>query len=522
MSEELRSKAARGGWIMMIGILASRMLGILRDTLMVSEFGRTVQTDAYRLAFQVPDLIFFLLSSGALSSAFIPVFSEYYHNDRKSEAWKIFSSVLNIAFTFLTIIIGIAWYFAEELATLTAPGKTHDLIPLIASMSRILLPAQLAFVVGGLFFGTLYARNHFKAPSLAPNIYNIGIISGILIFSHWVEPSIMGLAWGALLGAYVGNVIIPIGIVMRSGWEYSFKFNVSHPGVKKVFKLMLPVVLGLSLPSVYGMIMQGFGSYFPNGVNTSLDLANKLIHVPLGVFGQSMAIGAFPILSRHFSQKRMDLFSDQLSDTLGRIIYLTIPISLLMIVIPKDIVRVLLEYGKFSSSDTQSVAECLQFFAIGVGAWCLQPVLMRAYYAMHLSWKPILFGTMTTIIFYLLAFSLIQTSLGYLGLPLAGAMVPYVLIIWMINSLKKDIVEFDVKKILSTFVLSIICAIGMGFIVWVLSCLMPEKTSLYKNLYAGFRFFMLSGLGLIIYVILTRVFKVPESKITDCLFKKYF
>ncbi len=270
---------------------------------MTAKFGLNGTTDAYRLAFAVPDAIFFLVAGGALSSAFIPVFSSFLHTDKEDEAWELFNVVVTVMSIAVIVLVGVAWIFAPTLISHYAAGKDPSLFPLIVRMTRIILPAQFAFFIGGLMIGTLYARQRFVMPGLAPNIYNIGIILGAFVFSMFVTPGIVGMSWGALFGAFAGSLLLPLWAVYRLGGRYRPSLNVRAPGVKKVFALMLPVVLGLSLPAVYGLIMQSLASKYPEGINTAVDLANRLMQAPLGVFGQSLALAAFPALSQFFAQK---------------------------------------------------------------------------------------------------------------------------------------------------------------------------------------------------------------------------
>jgi putative peptidoglycan lipid II flippase len=451
---------------MMISLLLSRVLGIVRDIVMTYMFGGNANTDAYRLAFQIPDLLFFLIAGGALSSAFIPVFSEYLHTDKEEEAWHIFSVVTTVMSLIVGGFIVVAWIFAPQLSHVVAPGKPDELLPLISYMSRIVLPAQFAFFIGGLMFGTLYARQVFTVPGLGPNVYNIGMIFGAVVISHFVTPGVVGMSWGALVGAVIGNLVIPYFVMAKLGMQFKPSLDTRHPGVRKVFKLMLPVVLGLSLPGVYALIMQGFGSYYPDGVNTYLDLSNRLMQAPLGIFGQSLAIAVFPALTQFFAQNRMDLYRTQLASTMRTVVYLTLPISAIMLAMSHQIVAALYEGGKFGATQTSAVAACLQLFAVGVFAWCLHPVLMRGFFAVQNSVTPILLGTATTVVFVTLVFILKATPLGFYALPAASSISAVLLVMMLTIAVSKRIGGLDIRSILVTFGKSLVASVPVGLVAY--------------------------------------------------------
>ncbi len=451
---------------MMLSLLLSRVLGLVRDAVMSGMFGSDSTTDAYRLAFSIPDLLFFLLAGGALSSAFIPVFSEYLHTKREDDAWKVFSVVTTVMTLSLVVLIAAAWIFAEPLSHAIAPGKPDSLIPLIAHMSRILLPAQLAFFIGGLMFGTLYARQVFAVPGLGPNVYNLGIIFGAVALSGLFTPGVIGMSWGALIGAVIGNLVIPYFAMRKLESRFHFSLDVSHPGVKKVFRLMLPVVLGLSLPGVYALILQWFGSFYPEGVNTWLDYANKLMLAPVGIFGQSLAIGAFPALSQFFAQERMDLFKATLAKTMRTVVYISLPVTAILLALGPQVVQAVYQHGKFDAEDARNVAAMLALFGYGIFAWCLHPVLMRAFFAMHNTWLPILMGTGTTFVFVGLVAALRASPLGPSALPLASSISAGLLVIALTLSLRSKIGAFGIAGIAATFLKAALASAVIGGLVY--------------------------------------------------------
>lgn len=496
---------------MMVSLLLSRVLGIVRDIVIAWKFGQNQFTDAYILAFQIPDLLFYLVAGGALSSAFIPVFSEYWHTGRREEAWKVFSVVTTVLSLVIAVFIVAAAMTSVQLAHLVAPGKP-ELAELIASMSRILLPAQFAFFIGGLMMGTLYARQVFSVPGLGPNVYNLGIIMGALVISQFVSPGVAGMAWGALVGAIVGNLIIPIVAMTRLGSQFRISFDLSHPGVKKVFALMAPVVLGLSLPGVFSMITRGFSSlYRIEGLNTAMETANRLMQAPLGIFGQSLALAAFPALAQFYAQQRMDQYRGQLAATLNVIVYLSVPVSALLIALPEPIVRAAFEHGQFTARNTEMTAACLRMFAIGIVAWCVHPVAMRAFFAVQRSWPPILMGTATTGLFIGLSYAVLSGGLGYPMLALAGSIAAFALAAMLLAGISRAAGGLELGGLMATLGKSVAAA---GLAVGPAALLVPWLLTLGKGASIAATFGLCLACAWAYYFV-TRAMKMEQTATVD-------
>jgi putative peptidoglycan lipid II flippase len=455
---------ARAGGIMVASLFLSRVLGFVRDMVITAKFGQSDLTDAYIVSFQIPDLLFYLIAGGALSSAFIPVFTEYLHTDREDDAWHVFSVVVTVMSAIVLVFIAFAWFFAVPLVHLVAPDIPEANVPLVAQMSRVIVPAQYAFFIGGIMLGTLYARNVFSVPGLAPNIYNIGIIVGALVVSNVVVPGVVGMSWGALVGAFVGNIFIPLLVIRKLGVRFKLSFDTKHEGVRKVFRLMLPVVLGLSLPGVFVIIIRYFASSYPVGVVSALDFANRLMQAPLGVFGQALALAAFPALSQFYAQKRMDMFGDQLSRSLRTVVFLTVPIAVLFVVVPLPIVQAMYQRGSFTLEDAQRTAPALQMFGIGVAAWCVQPLLMRAYFSVQKTWPPVLMGTVTTALFVGASYLLIRGGQGYATLALAASGAALFLAVVMLVAVNRGVCKIDLGGVGTTALKSLLAGgVAAGF-----------------------------------------------------------
>lgn len=397
-----RRSIASGSGVLMAGILLSRILGLVRERVIAHQFGQGFNTDVYNGAFTIPDLLFFLIAGGALSGAFIPVFTDYISTERETDAWRIFSAVASVMTIVVTAFIVLGEIFTPQLVRITNPGFSDipGKVEATVRLTRILLPAQICFFLGGLMMGTQTVRNFFFGQAFGPMIYNLGIIlGGILLAPH---IGVAGLCWGAVGGAVIGNLLLQWYLVRRMGgnfWPSSLRRHFRHPGVRKVWSLMLPVILGLALPQVSTIIGKAFASTLGNGPQSALMNANKLMQVPLGVFAQSIAIASLPAMSAHFARREFSALRQTVNFSLRSILFLTVPSSVLMFVLALPIVQLLLQSGKFHTGDAQMAAAALRYFAVGIFAWSAHSILTRGFYAMQESRVPIVVGTIVTFIF---------------------------------------------------------------------------------------------------------------------------
>lgn len=397
---------------------ASRLLGVVRDAVISGKFGQNFQSDIYNAAFMIPDLLFFLIAGGALSSAFIPVFTEKITNGQEREAWHVFSVVASVMTLIVTLFILIGMAFTEPLVRMLNFGFSDLKVEATVPLTRIVLPSQLCFFLGGLLMGTQYARNRFLIPAIGPLIYNLGIILGGLLLGGRI--GVAGLCWGALGGAIVGNFGLQWWAVWRSGMQFHPSLDWKHPDVMKVWKLMLPVILGLALPQVSIIVNRMFATTLGDGPLSAISNANRLMQVPLGIFAQTMGIAIFPTLSAMAARKEWSELRSTASTGIRFILFLTLPSSLFIIVLSRPIVALLLQHGKFLPGDTLITATALIFYSIGIFAWSAQAVLSRAFYAMQDSRTPVIIGTGVTLLFIPLNWLLMTPlGMGYAGLALA-------------------------------------------------------------------------------------------------------
>ncbi|MCE5198444.1 MAG: murein biosynthesis integral membrane protein MurJ [Armatimonadota bacterium] len=418
MASHQSFKKAAG--LMLVAVIASRLLGFIREMLIARQFGQTGPVSAYYAAFNVPDLLYFFLSSGALSAAFIPVFTERFNTGRQKEAWEVFSIIACFMGIILTAAIVICWIFAKPLVSVLAvPGfvtQHPELVPLTMLLTRIVLPCQLFFFLGGLMMATLQSRQEFRATAAAPVIYNAGIIFGAVILSHWLN--IKGLAFGAMIGALVGNIIYVFYWMKRQGFEFHPSLNIRHPGVVRVASLALPVVLGLGLPQIDVIINRWFASYVSESAPAALNFANRLMQLPLGIFAQAAGTAILPMLAAYAAKNALDDMRSGLGEGLRSIMVESIPATVFMVLMADPLVRTLYMSGEFKPSNVPATVIPLIFYAIGIFAWAGQAIVARGFFALQDTKTPVVTGTVATVIFIPTNFILMKT-MGTGGIALA-------------------------------------------------------------------------------------------------------
>ncbi len=362
--------------------LASRILGLLRDRLLASTFGAGDTLDVYYAAFRVPDLIYNLLILGALSAAFIPLFTGLISNKKEKEAQNLASGIMNlaiIAIVFLSLIL--AW-LSPQLMKLITPGFSPAKMKVVVTFTRIMFLSPLFLGISGVFSGILTSYKRFFVYSLAPIFYNFGIIIGVVFFVRFWGP--IGLAWGVVFGAFL-HMLVQYPAAHRLGFRQSWSFwkYLSDKDVRRVFKLMIPRTMGIAVNQVNLFVITIFASTLASGSLAVFSFAQNLQSVPLGIFGISFAIAVFPTLSALASKKDDQQLIKTFSQTFRQILFFVIPISVFIIILRAQIVRVVLGAGKFSWEDTTLTFQCLGIFALSLFAQSVIPLLARVFYARH-------------------------------------------------------------------------------------------------------------------------------------------
>ncbi|HEV2306699.1 MAG TPA: murein biosynthesis integral membrane protein MurJ [Candidatus Acidoferrales bacterium] len=507
MAHSVNRKIIQSTGIVMASVLISRALGFLRDWTVAHQIGANAMTDAFYAAFTLPDFLNYLVAGGSLSITFIPVFAKFAAENREDEAWHVFSTVMTFMALIVTALVCVAEIFAPQIVSVITPGfgpaeKQH-----VVFLTRLMLPAQFCFVSGGILSAVQYAKGRFVMPSLAPIIYNLGIILGGVFLAS--RMGITGFAVGVLAGALLGNFLLQIYGAQLAGAKFSLGLNLHHPGFKLFIKLSIPIMLALSLPFTDDWIIRWFGSYLAHGSITWLQYGKTLMRVPLGVVGQAIGVASFPILAQLYSEGKFSDLNRVLNDTLKGLMLLLIPISAFAIAESPYVVHLVYSHTRLDEGVLRATATTLALFSLGMFAWGAQNLLARGFYATRNTWMPAILGTALTFADIPLYWWLAGRA-QYVGLALASSIGITVLTIVLFALLGRRTKNHQIGELLAFFVkvtlASVIAAAGVyEFARW-----LAQRIAWQRALGSFEILVVATGAGVLLIFALLKILRVRE------------
>ncbi len=464
MNQKAYKKIGIAALIMMASIFLSRVMGTFREMTIAATAGANSAVDAYRVAFVLPEILNHVLASGFLSVTFIPIFSGYLAKNDEDGGWRIFSVIVTSFGVLLIALIAISMVFAPRIVPLLALGrKDPEFLQMATHMTRIILPAQLFFFIGGLLMAVQFATERFFIPALAPLIYNLGIIAGGLLLGPWM--GVEGFSWGALAGAFVGNFLIQVFGARKSGLHFRPRFDLRHPDLLRYLLLTLPLMLGLTMTFSMEVFSKFFGSFLPAGAISWLDYAKTTMWMLVAFFGQAIGVASYPYMARLAAQQRLAEMNRIFNTMLRYLATLVIPTSVLMWVLRHEILRVLFERRDFLPQDTRMTAIALSGLLVGAVAFAAQTVVNRGFYALQNTLLPAIYGSIAIII-SLPVYWLGLKMYGLLGVALAisiSAMIQVAVLFSIWNRRSNNTESYQVYL---TFSKTVMAGFPLGGILW--------------------------------------------------------
>lgn len=430
--------------------MLSRVTGLVREIVMARLFGAGMAYDAFLLGFRIPNLARDLFAEGALSAAFIPVFTEYLTTRDKKEAGELANLVATAQILFVGGLCLLGVIFSPVLVNLLAPGF-HDVpgkFGLAVTMTRVMFPFLLLVALAAQAMGVLNACNRFAVPAMASSFFNLGSVGFGLVVGFWLGPRlgiepITGMAIGVVLGGAL-QLLWQVPSLRRSGFGYHLRINWSDPGLRRIIGLMGPAILGAAAVQINVMVNTNFASRIEDplrgadGPVSWLGYAFRFMQLPLGVFGVAIAAATLPSISRSAASGKIDEFRRTLSRSLGMVFLLTVPSSVGLVVLGQPMIALIYQGGKFEIYDTQQTALALSCYAVGLAGYSAIKVLAPAFYALGDSRTPMIVSLLSIGINLAAVLTLLTyTNLGHAGLALSTSVVAlfgFLVLFWILRN----------------------------------------------------------------------------------------
>ena len=384
----------------MAAVMLSRIVGFVREIYIAHAFGATPETDAFVAAFTIPDWLNYIVAGGTASITFISIFTRYVSEKREADAQKAFSVVITVMIAVLGVGVVLAEMFTPQILQRYHHEVSPQQLALCTYLTRILLPAQVFFYVGGVVSAVLLSRRMFLLTAVGGIFFNVFIIlGGVLLGSRL---GIASLAYGALAGAFVGPFFINAIGARRAGTQYRPSFEVSNPGFREWVRLSIPLMLGVSLVAADDWIMRYFASGLAGDI-TRLNYAKRLFSVPIAVLGQASGQASMPFFARLFGEKKTQEFAGAVNSSVYRLSATSLLATSWLMAAALPFVDLFLRWGvilrssRFSWEDSQLTATFLFWFAVSLVCWSAQALYARAFYAAGNTLTPMLAGTIITV-----------------------------------------------------------------------------------------------------------------------------
>jgi putative peptidoglycan lipid II flippase len=402
--------------LLMSAVMLSRVIGYAREIYIAWAFGAGTKTDAYVAAFTLPDWLNYILAGGTASITFISIYSRYLSQDKEEDARKTFSAIITIISTVLLALIVIGevdtpaftrWYFR---------GFNPDQVALCSQLTRILLPAQVFFYVGGVVSAVLLSRRLFLLPALGPLLYNVFIILGGVLGAR--RYGISSLAIGALVGSFAGPFLVNAIGARKTNIGFRLNFNYRDQGFREWIRLSIPLMLGVSLVTADDWILRFFASHGAGDI-TRLNFAKRLFAVPIAVLGQATGQASLPFFARLFGEGKRQEFARQVNDSVYRMAAASLLLSAWMMAASLPIIDLAYRRGRFHFQDSQETAVYFFWFALSLALWSAQALYARAFYAAGNTLTPMVASTLITIA-SIPIYNLLYHQHGVVGLAIAS------------------------------------------------------------------------------------------------------
>jgi putative peptidoglycan lipid II flippase len=522
------AQVARSAGIVSLAVMASRVLGLVREMVFAYFFGasKSYATDAFVMAFRIPNLLRDLFAEGALSSAFVPVFSEYLVKKDEKEAFRLSNLVATTLILILGTLVVLGIIFAPQIVNIFASGfkETPGKFELTVYMTRVMMPFILLVALAAQSMGILNARGRFGIPALSSSFFNIGsIIGGIIFAALLTDPTfahpfsaikenpregIIGMAYGVLIGGFM-QYAVQWPSLRRAGFRYRPMLDFIDPGFRRIFKMMGPAVIGTAAVQINILINSNFASSIPgNGPVAWLQYAFRLMQFPIGVFGVAIATATLPTISKSAALKEMSDYKETLASSIRLVFLLTIPSAVGLIVLSRPIIAMIYQRGDFTPFDAEHTAGALAFYALGLAGYSAIKILAPAFYALGDARTPMLISLVMILINFFMNWAMVGI-LQERGLALSTSTVALLNFALLYSIMSRRVGGIEGRATAAAVAKIVLASAGMGAACWVVSYFLSRALS-DSQIARVVNVFASVAVGAVVFYLIARALGVKE------------
>jgi len=514
--------------ILTIAVLMSRLLGLLRDRLLAGAFGASINLDVYFAAFRIPDLVYSIIFAGGVIVSLLPLFSDLQNKD-KEKSWDVINNILNIFMVCFVVFSALFFVFTPQIISSMVSGFDAEAIEMTISLSRLIFVSVFFFGLSSIFSTVLNYFNRFVSYSLAPILYNLGIIFGTVFLSS--QFGVFGAGLGVVIGSML-HFLIQIPSAIKCGYRYKFIIDLKSKELREFVGLIIPRTIASSSSQINFIVTTFIASGIGAGAISIFNLSNNLRYLPIGIIGVSFATAVFPFLSKLWTEQKKEEFHYNFRKVFNEVLYVSFPIGILIFVLRNEIVNIVLRTGQFGSTAVEITAAALGIYVLSTFAQCLVPVLLRGFFSLKDTITPTAIAIFFVILNVYLSFFFVDIfsvsnvftsfvkdilnldgamAFPVLGLVLAfnvGLLFEFILLFYFFY---KKVGDFGIKNIFISFLKILFSSIVMGFVA-------IKSLPLVKNYFGdsfigvSMEFASVCLLSFLVYGILTMMMKMQEAK----------
>ncbi len=513
-----RKKVIRSTGVVAGSTFISRIFGFVRDILISSIFGMNDVSDAFYVAFRIPNLFRRLVAEGALTISFIPVYTDYLHNKTRDESEILARKTVSVLILILFAVVSLGIIFSPQIVNLFAYGFTDDsLLSLTVLLNRLMFP--YLFLVGIVSFcmGYLNSNKHFFAPAFSPVLLNVGIICGAVVFSSFFEQKIMGLAFGVLFGGIM-QLLLQLPYMRRSGFRFSFMPDFKDPGIRRIFRMMTPALLGIAIYQINILVNTAFATTIFKGAVSSIYYSDRLTEIVLGIFVVSIANVILPEMSAKSAKNDVEGMKSIYAGAAGASLFFALPASAFLMSCSLPIVSTFFERNNFTHNDSILTSQALFYAAIGLSAVALVRITMPVFYAVKNTKIPVFTSFISLVVNAGAGYLLIKTDLRHAGLTLAVSIAAFAQIFTAFLFMRRKFGKGMLKPVLVSFVKSFLASVLFGIILYIIQSKIDWSECAF--LMKVFWLFVLISTGAVVYLGAAFILRIKEIHYLSLFFNK--